>query len=253
MPSRLTIDICSTIQPVRCDFVKAHAVPFAAMVRRSFRIGLRLGLLFGVTLALVKTVQSRRTASAVPPPAPWEPIVDTPAPRYEPPVRSGLVVDEVGEPIEEPSSPEPVAAPVAAAAPPATPPEEDLLNAKAAPADDGDDILPATAADSSLDIVPAEATAPVKKVAAKKLPAAKKAPAPPRKAAAKRAAKKVAALPGFVEPEGGVCPPTHPVKAKLASRLFHLPGMFAYDRTRPDRCYLDAPSAVGDGFTQAKR
>ena len=51
----------------------------------------------------------------------------------------------------------------------------------------------------------------------------------------------------------GTCPPTHPVKAKLASKLFHLPGMFAYARTRPDRCYLDADTAVGDGFTQAKR
>lgn len=198
-----------------------YGLPFAAMVRRSFRIGLRLGLLLGVTLALVKTVRTRRTAAAVPPPAPWEPIVD-----------------EVGEPIMEPAAPE---APSVVA----TPPEEDLLHAKVGPAPD-----------PALDVVaepPAEVESPVKKVAAKKLSAAKKS-ATPRKAAAKRATKKaVAALPAFVSPDGGVCPTTHPVKAKLASRLFHLPGMFAYDRTRADRCYLDAPAAMADGFTQAKR
>ena len=255
MPSRLTIGISLPIQPPQVHFVKAHAVPFAAMVRRSFRIGLRLGLLFGVTLALVKTVQARRTASAVPPPAPWEPIVDEPRAdpaRYEPPVRAAAVVDEpvdeVGEPILEPSEPEPEEEPEAVDIP--TPPEEDLLHAKVETVDD--DILP----DPALDIVPeaTEVTAPVKKVAAKKLPAAKKAAAP-RKRAARKADREADApgLPGFVEPEGGTCPPTHPVKAKLASRLFHLPGMFAYDRTRPDRCYLDAPSAVADGFTSAKR
>lgn len=201
------------------------------MVRRSFRIGLRLGLLFGVVVALVKTVQSRRTAAAVPPPAPWEPIVDTPRPappeRQAEPVpvpevpvptaETEPLVDEVGEPIMEPAPP--------------------------------------VDHDPALDIVPepaAEVTAPVKKVAAKKLPAAKKAAAAPRKAAAKKATKAAPAAP-FVDPEGGVCPTSHPVKAKLASRLFHLPGMFAYDRTRPDRCYLDAEAAVSDGFTQAKR
>ena len=57
----------------------------------------------------------------------------------------------------------------------------------------------------------------------------------------------------WVEPVNGACPPSHPVKAKLASRLFHLPGMAAYARTRPDRCYLDADAAEGDGFTRAKR
>lgn len=202
------------------------------MVRRSFRIGLRMGLLFGVVFALVKTVQSRRTAAAVPPPAPWEPIVDTPrsaAPEREaepvpvpevpvPTAEAEPLVDEVGEPIMEPAPP--------------------------------------IDHDPALDIVPepaGEVTAPVKKVAAKKLPAAKKAAAAPRKAAAKKAAKSPAATEPFVDPEGGVCPTSHPVKAKLASRLFHLPGMFAYDRTRADRCYRDAEAAVADGFVQAKR
>ncbi len=57
----------------------------------------------------------------------------------------------------------------------------------------------------------------------------------------------------WVEPEDGVCPASHPVKAKLASGLFHLPGMAAYNRTRPDRCYTDEASATEDGLTRAKR
>jgi hypothetical protein len=156
------------------------------MVRRSFRVGLRLGLLIGIGLALVKTVQSRRSTAATPPePAPWKPIVDTP-------------VDEVGEPIEE----------------------------------------PAPATDSALD-VPLEPQ-PVKKAAKK---------------AAKVSEETAAATPppAWVEAEGGVCPPTHPVKAKVKSKLFHLPGMFAYDRTNPDRCYTDAPAAEAEGFAKAKR
>lgn len=57
----------------------------------------------------------------------------------------------------------------------------------------------------------------------------------------------------WVVPEGGVCPTTHPVKAKLASKIFHLPGMANYERTRPDRCYRDATAAEADGLRPAKR
>jgi hypothetical protein len=57
----------------------------------------------------------------------------------------------------------------------------------------------------------------------------------------------------WVDPEDGACPPTHPVKAKLSSRIFHVPGGLAYDRTTPDRCYRDAASAEADGFRPAKR
>ncbi|MEA3078233.1 MAG: hypothetical protein QOF60_3141 [Actinomycetota bacterium] len=160
------------------------------MVRRSFRVGLRLGLLIGIGFALVKTVQSRRsTPAAPPPPAPWKPIVDTP-------------VDEVGEPIEEPG--------------------------------------PAAESESGLDVPLAAEPKPVKKAAKKaaKVTKATAAATPP---------------PAWVEAEGGVCPPTHPVKAKVKSKLFHLPGMFAYDRTNPDRCYTDAPTAEAEGFVKAKR
>ena len=70
------------------------------------------------------------------------------------------------------------------------------------------------------------------------------APEPPEEAvAAKR----------WVEPTGGVCPTTHPVKAKVSSNIFHLPGMTNYQRTNPDRCYSDATAAEADGLRAAKR
>src|SRR3954468_16325949 len=55
------------------------------------------------------------------------------------------------------------------------------------------------------------------------------------------------------EPVDGACPDGYPVKAKLKSGLFHLPGMFAYDRTNPDRCYATAADAEADGLRPAKR
>ena len=51
----------------------------------------------------------------------------------------------------------------------------------------------------------------------------------------------------------GSCPDTHPVKAKLTSGIFHLPGGQNYDRTRADRCYANAEAAEADGLRQAKR
>lgn len=58
----------------------------------------------------------------------------------------------------------------------------------------------------------------------------------------------------WVDPlEDGTCPISHPVKAKLSSKIFHVPGGLAYDRTTPDRCYRDAATAEADGFRAAKR
>lgn len=57
----------------------------------------------------------------------------------------------------------------------------------------------------------------------------------------------------WVDPDDGACPSSHPVKVKLRSRVFHLPGMVHYDRTNADRCYRDGAAAEGDGFRQAKR
>lgn len=51
----------------------------------------------------------------------------------------------------------------------------------------------------------------------------------------------------------GACPATHPIKAKLASGIYHVPGGANYDRTRADRCYVDAAAAEVDGLRPAKR
>ncbi len=50
-----------------------------------------------------------------------------------------------------------------------------------------------------------------------------------------------------------MCPNSHPVKAKLTSKIFHLPGMLNYERTNPDRCYADEGKATADGLRPAKR
>ena len=53
--------------------------------------------------------------------------------------------------------------------------------------------------------------------------------------------------------ETGACPAHHPVKAKLSSGIFHLPGGASYSRTRADRCYLSAGAAEADGLRRSKR
>jgi hypothetical protein len=75
------------------------------------------------------------------------------------------------------------------------------------------------------------------------------APWPPLPAQADDAADAV----GWVDPVDGACPASHPVKAKLSSKIYHLPGMANYERTNPDRCYLGAAEAEADGLRAAKR
>ena len=59
--------------------------------------------------------------------------------------------------------------------------------------------------------------------------------------------------PVWVEPVEGLCPTTHPVKAKLGSGIYHAPGGLNYDRTRPDRCYVSVEAAELDGLRKPKR
>ena len=60
--------------------------------------------------------------------------------------------------------------------------------------------------------------------------------------------------PTWVKVNGeGHPPPSHPVKAKVASRVYRVPGMASYDQTKPDRCYPTPEAAEADGFTRAKR
>ena len=82
------------------------------------------------------------------------------------------------------------------------------------------------------------------------------APAPATKAASKTvAAPKAPAKSAepWVDPVDGDAPATHPIKAKMSSGIFHVPGGLNYDRTRPDRCYRDVAAAEADGLRQAKR
>jgi hypothetical protein len=75
-------------------------------------------------------------------------------------------------------------------------------------------------------------------------------PSPPRPVAAPSTPP--AAGSPWVEPNGDGCPVSHPVKANMASGIFHVPGGGSYERTNPDRCYVDAASAEADGLRAAK-
>ncbi len=66
-------------------------------------------------------------------------------------------------------------------------------------------------------------------------------------------ARPVPAAPVWVDPDGRSCPVTHPVKAKLRSGIFHLPGGASYERTIPDRCYADPTAAAADGLRVSRR
>jgi hypothetical protein len=60
-------------------------------------------------------------------------------------------------------------------------------------------------------------------------------------------------LPPWVAPKDGICPKSHPVKAKLSSGIFSVEGNAMYQRTKPDRCYLSSEAAAADGLRPAKR
>jgi len=56
----------------------------------------------------------------------------------------------------------------------------------------------------------------------------------------------------WIAPVEGGCPDGHPVKANVASGIYHVPGGRSYARTRPDRCYATSEDAEADGFRRAK-
>jgi hypothetical protein len=80
-----------------------------------------------------------------------------------------------------------------------------------------------------------------------------RAATPASDATSASAPKSVLPEPGWVEPVDGACPASHPVKAKLASGIYHVPGGQSYERTSPDRCYTDAAAAEADGLRASKR
>jgi hypothetical protein len=105
---------------------------------------------------------------------------------------------------------------------------------------------------------------PVKVPTASAAPAAPKAPRPkvdlsalqespvePAPTPKKTKAKKT---PPWVEPgPDGEPPESHPIKAKMSSGKYHVPGGFNYPRTKPDRCYRDVAAAEADGLRPSKR
>ncbi|WP_426571807.1 hypothetical protein [Aquihabitans sp. McL0605] len=57
----------------------------------------------------------------------------------------------------------------------------------------------------------------------------------------------------WVLPIDGECPDSHPIKAKVKSGIYHLPGTPTYPRTKPDRCYPTAEAAEADGLRAPRR
>ena len=83
-------------------------------------------------------------------------------------------------------------------------------------------------------------------------PAPSRAPKPTRTGPARKSPTgKAEDPPGervWVAANDGVCPQSHPVKAKLSSKIFHTPASRNYSRTKADRCYPDESSAQADGL-----
>ncbi|HEY7105474.1 MAG TPA: hypothetical protein VH986_03650 [Acidimicrobiia bacterium] len=79
-------------------------------------------------------------------------------------------------------------------------------------------------------------------------------PYPPQPhAEPRRAAPRTTPIPRWIEADAGACPASHPVKAKLTSGIFHVPGGSIYERTQADRCYVNAEAATQDGLRVSKR
>lgn len=206
------------------------------MIRRSFRAGLTLGLLSGLAFALVKMFGGDRAQQPT-----MAPAADGPWPRLQPDPGAGVAPPAV-DPAPR-AAPDPLPAPTPAPVH-ATLPDEPAPRAE--PASQAEPASPAPPAPAPKAATPTPVAA--KPAAAK--PAATKKASPAKKASAP---KKKAPVAAWVEAAGGVCPTSHPVKGKLASKIFHLPGMLNYDRTRADRCYRDGAAAEKDGLRPAKR
>lgn len=244
------------------------------MLRRAFRLGLRVTLALGLGAAVAKLAELRRARQKRPvssrqqdwPPVPVHPARDAEA----------RVGPEMGAP------PAPLAPPPEPVAPP--PPPKPAPRPKPAPAVNPEAVAASPEAVAATPEPAAAAPGPVATAAgppqaSERLPqtdpqsqpraqqrqaggarAGQPDPEPtraPRPLRAKRQgappAPPAPAAPAWVAATGRECPPSHPVKAKLASRLYHLPGMLAYERTIPDRCYASEEAAAADGLRRAKR
>ena len=130
------------------------------VIRRSLRLGVRLGLLAGIALALFKLVQGRRSADLPAPSEGWAtppPPPPTPGTAPEPELVKPVMLEEI---IEKKKSGDP--SDTVAAAPGASVVKKSAPTKKAAPARKA--------------AAPVDNNAPVRKAAAKKAAPVKKAP-----------------------------------------------------------------------------
>jgi hypothetical protein len=219
---------------------------------RLLRKTLRLGLLGGLGYGLYKSLRGRRAADT------WsESWVSTGRPGATVPAAAPMPpppapIETASVPAASPAPPAPTPAPgsvTAAPVHPATTEPPGQSNGEATP-------TPAVSDE------PADSNGQVKgegdgeSVAASR-PVASRAPKSSKTRPARRTPTgKAEEPPGerfWVAANDGVCPPTHPVKAKLSSKIFHAPGSRNYGRTHADRCYPDEQSAQADGLRPAQR
>lgn len=186
------------------------------MIRRLFRLLVPSGLLLAAVLLVRRTVRLRdEGARVVPSPDRWPPISTIPT--GDGPAVVPPTVPRTADPIAPPNdTPQGVALSLPTAE--GTAPPGDVPDAVATDTADGTappDDLPEGVATDNPTSSPATAA--------------------------------------WLPPVDGRCPPTHLIKVKEASGIYHLPGMLNYERTKPDRCYADESAAVTDGFIKSKR
>ncbi len=202
------------------------------MLRILLRRSLRLGMLGGLGYGLYRTLRSRWGGDA------WqsEPWVSTGTPGATVPSPSPA---SVGAPATTPGSETSVGPRGNGEAVPPQMPDDPVEGNGQAAGEPGARGAPEEGAD------PARPPAPPARATKARTGPARKAPTG-----------KAAEPPGerlWVQANDGVCPPSHPVKAKLSSKIFHPPGARNYNRTQADRCYPDEASAQADGLRPALR
>lgn len=186
------------------------------MVRLLRRV-VRLGLLAGLGVGIVKAVKGRKA------PDPWADSwvsTGTPGATRPSPAPVAPVAPKPATPADTP------AAPAEATGDDAQ--ESDQASTEAASAE-GAAAKPSTA----------RATKQTRKGPARKSPTGKAEDPPGERM--------------WVAAKDGVCPPSHPVKAKLSSKIFHTPESRNYSRCNADRCYPDEASAQADGLRPPQR
>jgi hypothetical protein len=192
---------------------------------RLLRKAFGLGVLAGIGVGILKVVRGRKA------PDPWaDSWVSTGAPGATRPSAAPV-------PAAAPKPPAPAAS-ASAAAEVAVPPPASPAPPAPADSDEAEVAIPPPA-NPQPPAPTARAAKPSQTGPARKSPTGKAEDPPGERL--------------WVPASDGVCPQTHPVKAKLSSKIFHTPGSRNYSRTHADRCYPDEASAQLDGLRPALR